>query len=385
MLAGATAFLNLYAPQPLLPLFAEAFDASPFAVSLTITAATLAVAVAAPVAGRLADVMGTRQVIVSSSFLLAIATLLAATSSTLSQLVSWRLVQGFLTPGVFAIAMAYIHDEWPASQVGRVTAAYVSGTVVGGFCGRAIAGIVADWAGWPAAFVVLGLCNLATATALWRWLPPGRAPRRLASHSYRGSLVRVLANRQLVATYAVGFCVLFTQTAVFTSMPFHLSAPPFNLGSGALGWLFAVYLLGAAATPIAGRTIDREGHRTGVLLAMSVGAAGSLLTLISSLAAIVVGLALVATSVFFAQITASSHVGAVTTEDRGLSVGIYATCYYLGGSLGAALPVALWAWGGWVAAIGLVLAVQIVIVVLAWTCWRERARPEAPLTVEAGL
>jgi MFS family permease len=195
----------------------------------------------------------------------------------------------------------------------------------------------------------------------------------------------VLGNRHLVATYAVGFCVLFTQTAVFTSVPFHLSAAPFNLGSAALGWLFAVYLIGAAATPIAGRTIDREGHRTGVLMAMSVGAAGSLLTLVPSLPAIVVGLALVATSVFFAQITASSHVGAVTTEDRGLSVGVYATCYYLGGSLGAALPVALWAWGGWMAAIGLVIAVQAAIVIVTWMYWPERAQPEAPLTVEAGL
>jgi predicted MFS family arabinose efflux permease len=266
-----------------------------------------------------------------------------------------------------------------------VTAAYVSGTVVGGFFGRAIAGVVADWTGWPSAFVVLGVCNLATAWALWRWLPPGRAPRHKTSRSHRGSLARVLRNRQLVATYAVGFCVLFTQTAVFTSMPFHLSEPPFNLGSAALGWLFAVYLIGAAATPIAGRTIDREGHRIGVLMAMGVGAVGALLTLTSWLSAIVVGLALIATSVFFAQITASSHVGAVTIDDRGLSVGIYATCYYLGGSLGAALPVALWTLGGWIAAIGLVLAVQIAIVVLAWTCWHERAQPEAHLTVEAGL
>ena len=142
--------------------------------------------------------------------------------------------------------------------------------------------------------------------------------------------------------------------------------------------------LGAAATPIAGRAIDREGHRKGVLISMSVGVTGALLTLTSSLFLIVIGLALVSTSVFFAQITASSHVGAVTTEDRGLSVGIYATCYYLGGSLGAALPVALWAWGGWVAAIGLVLAVQLTILALAWTCWNERGQPEA-LTVEAGL
>ena len=37
---------------------------------------------------------------------------------------------------LFASAVAYIHEEWPASRTGRVTAAYVSGTVVGGVTAR---------------------------------------------------------------------------------------------------------------------------------------------------------------------------------------------------------------------------------------------------------
>ena len=43
-----------------------------------------------------------------------------------------------MTPGVFAIAMAYIHHEWPPTHVGRATTAYISGTVLGGFTGRAL-------------------------------------------------------------------------------------------------------------------------------------------------------------------------------------------------------------------------------------------------------
>jgi MFS family permease len=384
VLAGASAFLNLYATQPLLPLLAAAFDASPFSVSLTVTAATLAVAAAAPFAGRLADRVGTRPVIVASATALAIVTLLAATSSTLQQLVFWRLAQGLLTPGIVAIGIAYIHDEWPASRVGRATAAFVSGNVVGGFSGRAMAGLVAERAGWPAAFVALGVLTLTAAAGLWRWLPPGRhhASRPAAR---RGSLARVARNRPLLAAYAVGFCVLFTQTAVFTAVPFHLSAPPFGLGAAALGWLFAVYLVGAAATPIAGRVIDREGHRWAVAIAIAIGAGGSLLTLAPRLSLIVIGLALVATSVFFAQVTASSYVGAVTTGDRGLSVGIYSSCYYAGGSLGAALPVAMWAWGGWTAAVALVIAVQAAVAMVAWRFWQKPPATEAIVTVEAGL
>ncbi|MGC4083985.1 MAG: MFS transporter [Vicinamibacterales bacterium] len=109
--AGFTAFLDLYATQPLLPLLMRVFDASHFDVSLTVTAATLAVALAAPVVGRVADVVGRKRVIVGSAFILAIATALCATATNLTQFIVWRFVQGLMTPGVFAITIAYIHED----------------------------------------------------------------------------------------------------------------------------------------------------------------------------------------------------------------------------------------------------------------------------------
>jgi YNFM family putative membrane transporter len=129
MLAGFAAFLDLYSTQPLLPLLTRTFHATNFDVSLTVTASTAAVAVAAPFVGRLGDRFGLRTVIVGSAFALATATVLAATATGLWTLIAWRFVQGLATPGLVATAIAYIHEEWPKSRVGRTTAAYVSGTV----------------------------------------------------------------------------------------------------------------------------------------------------------------------------------------------------------------------------------------------------------------
>ena len=144
VLAGFTAFIGLYATQPLLPLLMRVFDASHFDVSLTITAATIAVAIAAPGVGRVADLAGRRRVIVCSAFILGVATLLCATSASLKQFIAWRFVQGLVTPGIFAITIAYIHDQYPAWYAGRASAAYVSGTVLGGFSGRVLVGLLAD-------------------------------------------------------------------------------------------------------------------------------------------------------------------------------------------------------------------------------------------------
>jgi len=370
VLAGFTAFLDLYATQPLLPLLTRVFAATHVAVSLTVTASTVAVALGAPVVGRLADLIGRKRVIVGSAFALAATTALAATSRTLTELIVWRFAQGLFTPGVFAIAIAYIHEEWPAAHASRATSAYVSGTVIGGFCGRAVTGLVAAAGGWPVAFLTLSALNLGAAAAVAIWLPrESHAHTRPSGESHAHSVRALLTNRQLVATNAVGFCVLFTQVAVFTYVTFHLGAPPYLLSTAALGWLFVVYLIGAAVTPVAGPWIDRHGHRAGLRAGMAVGIAGAAITLIHAIPAIVLGLSMVATGVFISQATASSYIGAVTVRDRGLAVGLYSFFYYAGGSLGAFLPGLFWDTGGWPAAVALVVLVQAVTMTIAWRFW----------------
>jgi MFS transporter, YNFM family, putative membrane transport protein len=372
VLAGFTAFLDLYATQPLLPLLMRVFDATHLAVSLTVTASTIAVALAAPIAGRVADLAGRKRIIVGSAFVLAVATLAAATAGSLPQLIFWRFVQGVATPGVFAITIAYIHDEWPASHVGRATAAYISGTVTGGFSGRALVGVAAAAMSWQTAFVSLAALNLVAAAALALWLPLERPRPATNSSGHRRSIGRLLGNRQLLATDVVGFCVLFTQVAMFTYVTFHLSEDPYNLSTAALGWLFIVYLVGAIVTPVAGRWIDSRGYRAGLSSGVGIGLLGAALTLTPWLAAIVAGLALVATGVFISQATASSYIGAVTRDDRGLAVGLYSTFYYGGGSLGGALPAAVWNRGGWPACVALVMVVQVATLALALRFWTDR-------------
>ena len=370
VLAGAAAFVDIYSTQPLLPLLTRIFRASTFEAGLTITAPTVAVAIFAPFIGRLADRLGLRRMIVLSVWALTIATLLASTAHSLHQLIFWRFVQGVATPGIFASTIAYIHEVWPASHAGRGTAAYMTGTILGGFTGRAVSGLIAAAFGWQLAFVVLAALTAVVAGVLTRWLPPEPAGRSGAHTAKgRGSTGHLFRNRRLLATCVVGFSVLFSQVAMFTYVTFHLAAPPYGLSTVALGWLFVTYLVGAVVTPFAGRWIDRYGHRVGIASAMAIGGAGALLTLVPSLPAIVAGLALSATGVFTAQATTSSYIGAVTTQDRGLAVGMYSTFYYAGGSTGGALPSVFWATGGWTACVMLVVTVQLAGAVVALTQW----------------
>ena len=49
-----------------------------------------------------------------------------------------------------------------------------------------------------------------------------------------------LKNSRLLATYCIGFCVLFSLVATFTYITFYLAEPPFHLEPAALGSIFFV-------------------------------------------------------------------------------------------------------------------------------------------------
>ncbi|MGB8930899.1 MAG: MFS transporter, partial [Anaeromyxobacteraceae bacterium] len=264
--AGFSAFLGVYATQPLLPTLEREFGVGKAAAGLTVSATTIAVALASPFAGYVAGRFGHRRVIVAALFCLAAPMLLAATSGSVGALVAWRFAQGLFVPFTQAVAIGYIAELWPAHRVGRAMSALVSANVIGGFSGRLLSGLAATLAGWRASFVLLGLVTIGTAFAAARALPSraNAGGARTAARSRGPALGLLLASPRLLATFAVGFNVLFTQIAIFTYVTFHLAAPPFELGAGALSWIFVVYLVGAFVTPIAGRWIDRVGSRRAV-------------------------------------------------------------------------------------------------------------------------
>jgi hypothetical protein len=114
---------------------------------------------------------------------------------------------------------------------------------------------------------------------------------------------------------------------------------------------------------------------------MAIGGSGAALTLLPWLPAIVAGLALCATGVFIAQATTSGYIGAVTSRDRALAVGLYSTFYYGGGSSGGALPALFWSRGGWPACVALVMLVQATGVAIAATQWTETGGPDLDYNV----
>jgi YNFM family putative membrane transporter len=364
----------------MLPMLARLFHASKTGVGLTVSAATLGVAFSAPIFGALTEHLPRKKVIVASLVGISVPTLLAATASSLAQLVFWRFLQGITVPGVIAVLVTYVGEEWPPERIALIMSFYVSGTALGGFIGRVSAGILADRFNWRVSFLVLGTAALAGAGAVALWLPRSRSrpipQQKFTSFPYQ--VRELFGSRRLIATFAVGFNVLFSLVGVFTWITFYLSAAPFHLSTTALSSLFFVYLVGLVVTPAGGYLITRIGLRAGISGAIACSITGVLLTLSPSLTVVIVGLALLSSGVFIAQTASQSHLRvAAPLGTRVTAAGLYLTFYYLGGTAAGVVPGAFWAFGKWPACVVLIVGIQLVALTIALIGWRTPQKVES--------
>ncbi len=368
--AGFCAFVNLYSVQALLPDLAAEFGVSAGDISWLMTAGTGAIALTAPFTGVLADVVGRKRLITFAMFAVVVPTLIMTLVSSVPAFAFWRFAQGLLLPPIFTVAVAYIGDEWPPADVPRVAGLYISGTSIGGFCGRFIPGMLTDLIGWRAAFAVVALLTLLAAIIVVWTLP--RERNFVRSGGLLSSLAQMLRHfrdRQLMATYAIGFGVLFNFIATFTYVSFHLAAPPYLFSPTLLGALFITYLASSPLVPLVGRAITLFGRRPFVLGVIALWVVGALLLLAPPVSAIMVGLTLCAVCGMVCQAVSTGYVTLTAKEGRSSAVGLYATAYYVGGSAGALLGGLAWTFSGWDGCVAIIVAMQAIIAIIVAAAW----------------
>lgn len=370
--AGFTAMLNMYAPQAVLPLMSAEFGVGPAAISQIMTVNALAVAITAPFTGAVADVLGRRFVIAIAIVLLVVPGVMMSFSDSLEALLFWRFVQGLLLPPIFAVSVAYIGAEWPAGEATAVTGTFIAATAVGGFSGRMVTAALAEPIGWRQALfadaAITALCALLVIALLPRERSFVHGTTLAASLR---QMLKHLRNPRLVATFGVGFGIMFGFLAAFTYIGFRLAAPPFSLSTAAIGAVFVTYLVSIVTAPFTGRLVSLFGRRKFGMIALSVWMCGILLTLAPSLPVILIGLLMITGAGFYVQVCCQSFVATNAREGNSSAVGLYVTSFYIGGSFGGLLPGLLWNSTGWPGVVWLIVAMLLIMAGLVRFAWRE--------------
>ncbi|WP_339340738.1 MFS transporter [uncultured Psychrobacter sp.] len=365
-LIGMFAFLQVYSIQAILPVLMADFSATEVQAGMVVGATILAIAIMSPFLGMLSDAVGRKSFVVGALLFLTLPTALIAQSTTIEWIGLWRFIQGLSVPGITVVIIAYIGEEFEGSSVTELMSFYVSGSVLGGFMGRFLLGHLHEFFGWRQAYYVLAILTLISALWVAKTLPSSK--HFAANPNFRSAIQTLgshLVNRYVVTACLLGACVLFSLVGCFTFINLYLADTPYNLGTGALANIFAVYLIGVIITPLSTILLRRFGSARTIIVAVIISMLGVLLTLATPLWLIVIGLGVMSSGVFVTQSATISYIAVNVKQGRSLASGLYYLFYYAGGTVGAWLCSLAYVYGQWQFTVWLLLFVQVLALLIA--------------------
>jgi MFS transporter, DHA2 family, multidrug resistance protein len=171
---------------------------------------------------------GRRQYYATAIFGFTIASMLCGISSSIEQLIFWRVVQGMFGGGLIATGQATLRDTFPKAQLGASQAIFALGAIVGPSVGPYIGGVLTDNYAWNWVFFInLVPGTLAGIIILMRLRNPTE-PRKLPIDAVGlsllaiglGSLQYVLGQGERDEWFDSGLIRLFTFTTVAAMMTF---------------------------------------------------------------------------------------------------------------------------------------------------------------------
>ena len=354
---GFTAFSLLYATQPLLPWFSADFGLTPAGASGAVSIATIGLALCLIPFGVLSDRVGRCNVMLVGLLLASILTLACALVGPFWQLLALRGLAGCALAGVPAVALAYVSEEWDQAAARGV--AYIAiGNALGGLTGRIAASLLGEIFSWRMALGAVGLVGLLMCVYLYRCLPSSRrfrsAPRGDA-RLWQDTLAH-LRTPVLWRLYLFAFLVMGVFISVYNYIGYRLLAPPISLSPLLAGWVFLSFLLGPPTIALATRQSMRIGASRVMAAGVGLMALGLGLMLTADLWVLLAGLLVFTVGYFMVYNMAGAWVTRSVRRARALGSSLYLCAFYIGASLIGSGSGLMWQAGGWLAVVGLLLA-----------------------------
>ncbi len=347
--AGFATFGLLYCVQPLMPEFSRHYGVSAAGSALSLSLTTGVLAVAMLFAGALSDAWGRKSVMVASLLSSALLVLVTAVMPNWTALLAVRTLLGLTLSGLPAVAMTYLGEEMHVESIGLGMGLYISGSAVGGMGGRLITGVLADFFGWRAGVMVVGVIGMLAGAIFWRALPPSRhfVAQPLRWRLVIGRFAGMFHDRGLPWLFVEGFLLLGAFVTVYNYLGYRLLAAPYNLSQAVVGLIFGIYLVGTFSSAWMGHLAGKLGRRKVLWTAFALMLAGVGLTMCRPLPLIMLGIVAVTFGFFGGHSIVSSWVGRRAGAAKAQASSVYLFCYYMGSSVAGASGGLFYASHGW--------------------------------------
>lgn len=230
--------LNTSIVNVALPTLVNVFHASTQAAQWTVIAFVLAITSLIVGAGRIADIVGRRRLLLVGVSVFTAAAATCAGAPSLGWLIAARFVQGIGAAVMMALSVALVGDLVPRDKAGRAMGLLGSMSATGTALGPALGGVLISAFGWPAIFWISVPLGFAALALLWRNLPANRNAPTTATHGFDavGTLLLALSlaayalaltrhqrgfgiRNVVLLAVAVGVLMLFIQVQKTSSSP----------------------------------------------------------------------------------------------------------------------------------------------------------------------
>jgi predicted MFS family arabinose efflux permease len=343
------AVANLYYAQPLLHTLAQTFSVSDSTAGLLVTASQIGYAIGLAFLVPLGDLLERRRLIVAVLLVCGLGQAVAAAAP------------GF---GVFALAVGVVGVSSAVAQIivpmssslaaeherGRVVGTVMSGLLIGILTARIVSGVLAGLLGWRAVFVIAtGVMVVLAATLRWA-LPKVPPTESLPYGSLLRSVGRLVAQEPLLRQrMAIGATVMGCFSALWTSIAFLLSGPPYNYGNTAIGLFGLAGIAGAAIAPVAGRLADHGKGKLATSAGMLILLASWGLLLLGghSVVLLVAGIVALDLGAQGVHISNQSAIYGLNAGARSRITTAYMLAYFAGAAAMSAAASTLYGSDGW--------------------------------------
>lgn len=366
-LAFATTMVSRLVISPLVPELTTTFDATTSDFGLALTGMWAAYALAQYGGGVLANRYGERLVILAALGSIAAASVLLAVAPNFPVFAVVALLLGCAAGLPYSATTSLLSKSFDA--VGRAIGIYIAGGPIAGLLVPVVVTAVSAAFGWRIAVLVAASVAAPVFFAVMVGVRP-QAPAATEGDG-NGSSVGV---REVLSRPEVRYTIVLAAGGAFAWQATASFLPTFltdhhDYTVRFAGVLFGGYfLLHGLTQPVTGWLSDRFGRDLATVATMASAAVGfCLLVVVSSVGAIVVGLALVGLGMSWGAPVQSRFMDQFDDAERTVAFGLVRTVYMTIGSLGSVVVGVLSDQFGWTVAFGLlaILMVGEVVVLVA--------------------
>ncbi|HRV94649.1 MAG TPA: MFS transporter [Anaerolineae bacterium] len=362
-------FCTIYPPQVLLPFFAERYAVTESQAALLTAIQMIPLGIAPLSYGYILESISAVKLLKWAILGLAVAQVAFVLAEMLTDsfalLIVIRFGQGLLLPAAMTSLMTYLSGASEGQRLQRNMSIYVAATIVGGYAGRLLTGLTAEYVGWRYFYFALTVLLLGNFVALG-WLKKEMAVK--TGRPNPRIILDTLRSGDYLKIYGIIFCIFFVFSSFLNYLPFRLTALWGHPSESMIGFMYSGYLVGVVISLISPRLVIAFGSAINAIIVGLIGFTLILLVTMTTNTWLLFNALLVfCGSMFLVHSVAVGLVNRLARENKGMVNGLYVAFYYSGGVLGSYLPGLIYERFGWSVFIWTLFAVCGVSLVIAFT------------------